>query len=668
MNTNSLRNKFDARRKTLILVFACLLCGHFGTAICRAQPGEQLSPAAKAAFEKNDFTVCIGELTKIISREPNNDQALSERARCRLFNSELDLAVVDAEKALSLNQRNTAAYLVRGNVRKVRNDAAGAIADFSRAIELEPLSIKGYFNRAAVKTGAKNYDGAIADLTIFIKAAPAAASLALTERAQLRLTYKQDLDGALTDLTGVIELEPKNIVARVMRAQVKREKKIGYDQLAVDFNEIYKIDPTYLQMYRTFGKYCVEDNKECAALFKKAIELKPDETEFHLGYAKSVLKLTSVVDLEKRLAEAAGYLQKDADAPGAASEEIYLLLGNLYVALKDYAKAEQVFSKNISVRPKTAYAHAMRADYYLNRGEHAKAIADFTQALALDPNYAPVYRNRAIAYAANNDLPKAFADYAKAVELDPTDGIAFLKRGNLYYEQKDYARALTDLNQAIKLNADDECVKIYRGRIHLENNDLNRAAEDFDNYNSHAHWQKGCVLEEFYKGESEMKQTNYSSALNWYSRALSAFKSRGLDTAMVQNAVNRAYQAKENRKVTATGTAESGAAGNAQPATQTSQPSASDRSRATVAYYSAMQQYRTARANYQDAVAKYNRNIAANANMQGMMSGTVARAQTQLGIMRSAINNLLRDHGSSLPPDKLREVKDISASLPSSPF
>lgn len=395
---------------------------------------------------------------------------------------------------------------------------------------------------------------------------------------------------------------------------------------------------------------------------EKALVLNPKNTA-----ALNIRGLINIYRKDQRgaIADFSRVIELDPKSPKA-----YLNRAVSKSAVKDFEGAIADYTKVIAINPQFAAAYLDRGRTYSESGKKTEAISDFTNVIELEPKSAKGYIYRGSDYSLLNKRVEAFADYEKAVELDPNNGITFMMRGNLFYEQKDYAKALTDLNLAIKYDADEPCVKIYRGRIHLENNDFNEAAADFDNYNSHAHWQKGCVLKEFYKGELEAKRTNYFSAIDWYSKALITFKSRGLDTTMVANAINHANAAREKRTVPASGNSavpsDSGAANNAQPATY--QPSAADHSRAEVAYYSAMQQYRTARASYQDAVSKYNRNIAANANMQGMMSGTVARAQTQLGIMRSSLGNLLREHGSSLAPDKLADVRNLYASLPSSPF
>ncbi len=47
-----------------------------------AQVSELLSPAAKAAFETENYAPCIAEFSKTIAQQPKNDVALTERAGC----------------------------------------------------------------------------------------------------------------------------------------------------------------------------------------------------------------------------------------------------------------------------------------------------------------------------------------------------------------------------------------------------------------------------------------------------------------------------------------------------------------------------------------------------------------------------------------------------------
>jgi len=177
---------------SLILLFSCVSVF--------AQPGDLLSAAAKAAFEKQNFAPCIAEMSKIILTQPKNATALVERARCLFLSaddtndekvmlaeisktildknkaetavnvevmSRRNKAVDDATKAIAINPKNANAFNIRGLVKSSlgTKERAEALADFEKAIEIEPKFIKPYFNRGTARADASDYDGAIADFT-----------------------------------------------------------------------------------------------------------------------------------------------------------------------------------------------------------------------------------------------------------------------------------------------------------------------------------------------------------------------------------------------------------------------------------------------------------------------------------------------------------------------
>jgi tetratricopeptide (TPR) repeat protein len=667
-------DKMLIRAVLMTLILAALA----GNAL--AQASDLLSPSAKAEFAKDRFIPCIEELTAIIVKQPANDTAYAERARCLYFKSEAELqtthlvnkanretALADAEKAISLNPKNSTGYLMRGVMRWLSGNLDEAESDFTKKIELDPTFAKAYNNRSIVREDKKDYDGAIADLDKVIELEPKFAVMAYGRRATLKFTYKRDFAGAIADYTKIIELEPKNVAAYLARAQVKRETGAKYDQLiAEDFSKIYQIDPKYLPMLETGGRYCMEDKGEgaCVLFYKDAMALKPGNTQYHLDFAKVAIAMGDRYEnTENYRAEAAALLQKDIDT-GKAPGETYRWLGKLYDLLKQPTQAEATFSRAISGAPKDPIPYAMRADYYRGLGATDKALADYDKALALAPKYAGAYRSRAVAYVTKGDVQNALADYAKAVELDPKDGLSFLLRGNLLYQEKNYSAALPDIEQALKLNVADSCAIVYRARIKLETGALENGKADLNNA-----WK--CSLTEFYDGEYYAKRGDWGSAIYSYSRAFNEYKSRGMDTAPVTAAIARAEQGRKNSFVPAGSTrtsSSSNSSGSSSSSSPSYTPSAYDQSRAMTAYYEAMHLYRDARANYTGAVGKYNRNVADSPMMQGMMNGTVNRANQQLTIMRTALGNLLRDHGRALPKDKYDEVNELYAAIPSSPF
>ncbi len=172
-----------------------------------AQPGELLSSKAKIEFEKQHFNQCIEEMSELINREPKNDAALVERARCLYLSADdtndekvilaeilktmvdkdkansavmLEVmsrrkkAIADAGTAIGINPGNAAAYNIRGLVKSTLGtaDRQASIADFDKAIEIDPTFIKPYFNRGITKADMSDYTGAVTDFTKVLELDP----------------------------------------------------------------------------------------------------------------------------------------------------------------------------------------------------------------------------------------------------------------------------------------------------------------------------------------------------------------------------------------------------------------------------------------------------------------------------------------------------------------
>ncbi len=203
------------RINAIILTFFCLTVA---AAIGVAQPGERLSPTAKADFQKGNYDSCVSEYTVLIAAQPKNDSFYAERSRCHYLkvssltnaeaNAEINFALIDATKSLDLNPKNAAALNVRGLVKAYKKDENGAIADFSKVIEIDPKSQKAYFNRATSKINLSDSEGAIADYTKLIEINPQFTQIYINRgRLYYRLRKKAE---AIADYSKAIEIDPQN--------------------------------------------------------------------------------------------------------------------------------------------------------------------------------------------------------------------------------------------------------------------------------------------------------------------------------------------------------------------------------------------------------------------------------------------------------------------------
>jgi len=163
-------------------------------------------------------------------------------------------------------------------------------------------------------------------------------------------------------------------------------------------------------------------------------------------------------------------------------------LGLAYMAKQHYDKAEFHFKKAISIRPEYAPAKNNLGTVYMAKQEWDAAIEQFKtvagdllygtphfplanmgiayynkqdyinaekyylEALELEPNFVIALRNLGITYIAMNKLPQAVATLEKAVKHAPESANTYLDLGNAYHMSGDTQMALLAYQKVISLS------------------------------------------------------------------------------------------------------------------------------------------------------------------------------------------------------------------------
>ncbi len=138
---------------------------------------------------------------------------------------------------------------------------------------------------------------------------------------------------------------------------------------------------------------------------------------------------------------------------GRKAPSIYMKRARCRVALKEYRKAVDDYSKEI------------------------ESLPEFTPSSAM----AYLYQQRASAHQNLGDYQEAIKDYSKVIELLPIRS-HYESRGRLKYLIKDYKGACKDFDKAIELNTDQKISYYFRGlckiQLGLEGcEDLEKAAQ-----------------------------------------------------------------------------------------------------------------------------------------------------------------------------------------------
>ncbi|NWG21810.1 MAG: tetratricopeptide repeat protein [Chloroflexi bacterium] len=111
-----------------------------------------------------DFAAARAAYDAALTAEPQQVDALYERALLSYAEGRLPDAIADLNRAIQLSPRATNAYYARGLARNAAGDQAGAIADLGQALALNPTYAEALLARAALLSARGDRAGAIADL------------------------------------------------------------------------------------------------------------------------------------------------------------------------------------------------------------------------------------------------------------------------------------------------------------------------------------------------------------------------------------------------------------------------------------------------------------------------------------------------------------------------
>ena len=188
---------------------------------------------------------------------------------------------------------------------------------------------------------------------------------------------KGDYQGAISDFSMAIEIEPQFAAAYSNRGLSKAELK-DYQGSISDYNKALELDSQFV-----------------AALFNRA------SSRLDTGdYKGSISDYTNALEINPQNSDA------------------YSHRCNAKNQLQDYQGAVDDCAKSIAIDPKNAdaYSNLGRAKNALK--DHQGAVADYNKAIDLDPQKGLYYSNRAIAnYDLTGDLESACKDIKKAASL-----------------------------------------------------------------------------------------------------------------------------------------------------------------------------------------------------------------------------------------------------------
>jgi tetratricopeptide (TPR) repeat protein len=149
----------------------------------------------------------LAEKDDAIARDPNNAQALAERAEILRGVNQCVLALSDAQAALAIDEDSAAAtYEAAANLRALERPKE-ALEQAKRATELAPKNSEAWFLRGNLEADRAEYSAAIESITHSLELSESVDSLKVRENCERRINLT---DKAEADSKRIHELDPNN--------------------------------------------------------------------------------------------------------------------------------------------------------------------------------------------------------------------------------------------------------------------------------------------------------------------------------------------------------------------------------------------------------------------------------------------------------------------------
>lgn len=251
--------------------------------------------------------------------------------------------------------------------------------------------------------------------------------------------YKKGLlSEALSHYRKVLELNEQLIIK--LKKSGSLNSSVTKTIENIEFKEYlvyYNIGVSYLNM----GKVDFAlDN------FEKSLEINPAFDAAKEGIGRIMARNGKNLEAIKYYQE---ILEKNND-----NYVISLLLGKLFVDLKDFNQAEECFEQCIKISSDKPDAYTELGKAFMAQNKYSDSIKIYRKYISIKENDYNGHFNLAGCYFQNREFKKAISEYQKAIELNPKSYNSFFNLALIYEEIQEYDTAIECYEDSILIKID----------------------------------------------------------------------------------------------------------------------------------------------------------------------------------------------------------------------
>jgi tetratricopeptide (TPR) repeat protein len=280
------------------------------------------------------------------------------------------------------------------------------------------------------------------------------------------------LNEAIAAFRNAVKADPRSAEARfeLAIALLRRgDGKGGYGELvrAVD------LKPEFIKARYQLALLLLQTRDIARAKEHLEILRQNDRNSFVARYLAAKIALVERLP-DKALTELTAIT--DADPEKAF---IYVDIGVVYFAAKNFRSAEEAFRKALEISPKLSSARVGLAQLYVYTGNQEKAEAELIRATQEDPENESLLHLLGLLYARVQKINEFENIYLELVKKKPNSLIAKKRLAEVYITKGQTKQAQFFIDEILRDRPGDPDGHFFRGRLKLANRELQKAAEDF---------------------------------------------------------------------------------------------------------------------------------------------------------------------------------------------
>jgi len=224
------------------------------------------------------------------------------------------------------------------------------------------------------------------------------------------------------------------------------------------------------QYFDSGDRYFAKQNYRAALIeYANALRVDPDYEEARYKSAQCYARLAMWPQAYQDLVRAVTIKPDDLKAQ--------IMLGNLLLANREFARAQEIAEGVLKKEPNNADAHILLANSYAGLNNVEASLREMQDAITIAPDRSASYLNMAELQLHAKDTGQAEANFKKAVELDPKSAGAEMALANFYAQQRRFPDAEADFQKAIQLQPKDPLPRAALAKLYFVQGQKDKAVE-----------------------------------------------------------------------------------------------------------------------------------------------------------------------------------------------